>query len=285
MIKTFKERKETVNDYYEALRLHKQKPGELYRECPKCEGNILKKDISNNSFVCPECSHHFRLRASERLQLIVDSGTFKEIGSNKKSQNPLDMPNYLEKLAENRRINGINEAVVTGTGKIQGYTYAIAIMDSYFLMGSMGAVVGEKITSLVELATKRKLPLVIFCASGGARMQEGILSLVQMVKTSAAIGRHNDKGLLYISVLTNPTTGGVTASFAMLGDILIAEPDALIGFAGPRVIEQTINQTLPEGFQRAEFLKDKGFVDMVVERKELKDVIARLSMLHGIEVK
>jgi len=285
MTKNFRERKETVNDYFEALRLSKQEPGELYRECPKCEANVLKRDINNNSYVCPECNHHFRLRAIERLQLIVDQGTFKEIGANKKSQNPLDMPNYLEKLEENRQINGINEAVITGTGKIEGYTYAIAIMDSYFLMGSMGAVVGEKITSLIELATKRKLPLIIFCASGGARMQEGILSLVQMIKTSAAIGRHNDKGLLYISVLTNPTTGGVTASFAMLGDILIAEPDALIGFAGPRVIEQTINQTLPEGFQRAEFLKEKGFVDMVVERKDLRNVIARLSKLHGIGVK
>ena len=285
MIKAFKERKETVNDYFEALRLRKQEPGDLYRECSKCESNLLKEDLSNNSFVCPECNHHFRLRAVERLQIIADPGTFKEIGSNKKGQNPLNMPNYLEKLKENRQINGINEAVITGTGKIQGYTYAIAIMDSYFLMGSMGAVVGEKITSLVELATKRKLPLIIFCASGGARMQEGILSLVQMVKTSAAIGRHNEKGLLYISVLTNPTTGGVTASFAMLGDILIAEPDALIGFAGPRVIEQTINQTLPEGFQRAEFLKEKGFVDMVIERKNLKNIIARLSKLHGIEVK
>jgi len=285
MTKIIKERKETVSDYFEALRLSKQEPGELYKECPKCEVSILKKDISNNSFVCPECDHHFRLRAVERLQLIVDAGTFKEVGSNKKSQNPLDMPKYSEKLEENRRINGINEAVVTGIGKIDGYIYAIAVMDSYFLMGSMGAVVGEKITSLTELATKKKLPLIIFCASGGARMQEGILSLVQMVKTSAAIGRHNDKGLLYISVLTNPTTGGVTASFAMLGDVLIGEPDALIGFAGPRVIEQTINQTLPEGFQRAEFLKEKGFVDMVVERKDLKNVIARLSKLHGIEVK
>jgi len=283
MIKTFKERKETVKDYFDALRLQKQEPDELYRECSKCEGNILKKDISSNFFVCPECNHHFRLRAIERLQLMVDQGTFKELGSNRKSKNPLDMPNYSEKLEENIQINGINEAVVTGTGKIQGYTYAIAIMDSYFLMGSMGAVVGEKITSLIELAIKKRLPLIIFCASGGARMQEGILSLIQMVKTSAAIGRHNDAGLLYISVLTNPTTGGVTASFATLGDVLIAEPDALIGFAGPRVIEQTINQTLPEGFQRAEFLKEKGFVDMVVERKNLKNIIARLSKLHRIE--
>ena len=291
MRKTFKERKEMVSDYFEALRLHKQQAemsdiiDDLYKKCFECKESILNEDIINNSFVCPECSYHFRLRAAERLQLIVEPGTFEEINSDKKGQNPLNMPNYLEKLEENRQTNGINEAVITGIGKIENYTYAIAIMDSYFLMGSMGAVVGEKITLLVELATKRKLPLIIFSASGGARMQEGILSLVQMVKTSAAIGCHNDAGLLYISVLTNPTTGGVSASFAMLGDILIAEPDALIGFAGPRVIEQTINQTLPEGFQRAEFLKEKGFVDMVAKRKDLKSVIARLSRLHGIEVK
>ena len=257
-------------------------PDGLYEKCPKCEANILKEDIVSHSFVCTSCNHHFRLRAKERLHLLVDTGTFKETNTLKKSKNPLDLPGYEKKLVQNQRATKINEAVITGIGKINGYTYAIAIMDSYFLMGSMGSVVGEKITSLTELATKRKLPLIIFSTSGGARMQEGILSLMQMAKTSAAIGKHSAAGLLYISYITNPTTGGVSASFAMLGDIIISEPGTLIGFAGPRVIEQTIGQKLPEDFQRAEFLHEKGFLDMVVTRKDMKETITKISKLHRL---
>lgn len=260
-------------------------PDELFEKCPKCHKRLSKQEIVQHSFLCPYCQHHFRLRAIERLHLTVDKGSFEEYFSSKKKSNPLEMPGYSEKLAENRLESGMDEAVITGIGKIKGYEYAIAIMDSYFLMGSMGTVVGEKITSLTELATKNRLPLIIFSTSGGARMQEGIFSLMQMVKTSAAIGRHHQAGLLYILVLTHPTTGGVSASFASLGDIIIAEPDALIGFAGPRVIKQTINQTLPKGFQRSEFLLEKGFVDQVVNRQELRERIAKLSKLHGIEVK
>ena len=285
----FKTRKEMVESFrtdMEKLGFNRKAkeviiPDGLYEKCPKCEVNILKEDIISHNFVCTSCDHHFRLRAKERLHLIVDSGTFRETNSNKKSKNPLDIPGYEKKLAQNQKSSQINEAVITGIGKISGYTYAIAIMDSYFLMGSMGAVVGEKITQLTELATKRKLPLIIFSTSGGARMQEGVLSLVQMAKTSAAIGRHSKAGLLYISYITNPTTGGVSASFAMLGDIIVSEPGTLIGFAGPRVIEQTIGQKLPEDFQRAEFLHEKGFLDMVVHRRNMKETISKLSKLHG----
>jgi len=290
MSSLFQERKEKLLGF-KALRPKKsphlsgEVPDGLYEKCPSCEANLLKEDIIAHSFVCPDCGHHFRLRAKERLNLIVDHGTFKELMPQAKSGNPLQMPGYEEKLQRDRAKSGQNEAVVTGFGRIGGYPYAIAVMDSYFLMGSMGAVVGEKITYLTEAATKRRLPLIIFCASGGARMQEGILSLMQMAKTSAAIGRHNQAGLLYTSVLTHPTTGGVSASFAMLGDVTIAEPDALIGFAGPRVIEQTIKQKLPEGFQRSEFLQERGFVDMVIDRNDLKDAIIKLSKLHGLEAR
>jgi len=285
----FKERKEKVKGF-KALRAKKNRftaleiPDGLYEKCSECQKNLLKEDMIKNSFVCPHCQHHFRIRAMERLHLVVDKGTFKEVLGYKKSLNPLGMPGYLQKLEQNRQMNKINEAVITGIGKIKGYQYAIAIMDSYFLMGSMGKVVGEKIVNITELATKKKLPLIIFSASGGARMQEGIFSLMQMAKTSGAIGRHHQAGLLYISVLSHPTTGGVSASFAMLGDITLAEPNALIGFAGPRVIEQTINQVLPEGFQRSEFLLERGFVDLVVKRQDLKETIAKISKIHGIEV-
>ena len=290
MSSLFKERKEKLLGY-RALRVKKvphlshEVPDGLYEKCPSCEKNLLKEDIIAHSFVCPHCRHHFRLRASERLKLMVDPGSFKELMASAKSGNPLEMPNYEVKLQRDRAKSGQNEAVVTGFCRIGGYPYAIAVMDSYFLMGSMGTVVGEKIATLTEAANKRKLPLLIFCASGGARMQEGILSLMQMAKTSAAIGRHHQAGLLYLPVLTHPTTGGVSASFAMLGDITLAEPDALIGFAGPRVIEQTIKQTLPEGFQRSEFLQERGFVDLVVDRHDLKQTVIKLSKLHGLEAR
>jgi len=259
-------------------------PDDLYKRCTSCDKNILKKDWEFNLLVCPYCDDHARLRARERLNQIVDQGSFEELLASSSSQNPLNMPDYSEKLAQTKQLTNMNESVMTGFGKIEGYQYAIAILDSYFMMGSMGCVVGEKITALVELATERKLPLLIFSTSGGARMQEGILSLMQMAKTSAAIGRHHQAGLLYISVLTHPTTGGVSASFASLGDVTLAEPGALIGFAGPRVIKQTINQDLPKGFQRSEFLLEKGFVDQVVKRKHLKEIIIKLSKLHQIGV-
>ncbi|MCL1935302.1 MAG: acetyl-CoA carboxylase, carboxyltransferase subunit beta [Defluviitaleaceae bacterium] len=283
----FKDKKAMIDSFRKtsAIVSNNNIPEGLYEKCPKCSINILKEDIVEHSFVCNSCGHHFRLRAKERLNLIIDEGTFKEYHASKKSKNPLEMPGYSKKLEINRQNAEINEAVVTGIGKIEGYSYAIAIMDSYFLMGSMGSVVGEKITSITELATKRKLPLIIFSASGGARMQEGILSLMQMVKTSAAIGNHSKSKLLFISVITNPTTGGVSASFSMLGDIIISEPGTLIGFAGPRVIEQTIGQKLPEGFQRAEFLKEKGFLDMIVHRKDMKSTVAMISRLHELEQK
>ena len=257
---------------------------DLYENCSNCNKSVFKKEMEFNLFVCPHCDYHARLCARERLSQIVDHGTFEEILASNQSQNPLNMPDYSEKLAQCRETTKMNESVMTGIGRIGGYQYAIAIMDSFFMMGSMGTVVGEKITALIELAVERRLPLLIFSTSGGARMQEGILSLMQMAKTSAAIGRHNQAGLLYISVLTHPTTGGVSASFASLGDITLAEPGALIGFAGPRVIKQTIKQDLPKGFQCSEFLLEKGFVDQVVKRKHLKEIIVKLSKLHRIEV-
>ena len=290
MNSVFKEQREKLNRFSSVrkpaqLRLVVNVPDGLYEKCVSCQESVLKEDLEQNLFVCPHCDNHARLSASERLKQIVDIGTFEEVFVSEVSRNPLEMPGYSEKLTQNRQKTKMNEAVVTGIGKINGYEYGIAVMDSYFLMGSMGVVVGEKITSLVEMATERKLPLLIFSTSGGARMQEGILSLMQMAKTSAAIGRHHQAGLLYISVLTHPTTGGVSASFASLGDITLAEPDALIGFAGPRVIKQTINQDLPEGFQRSEFLLEKGFVDQVVRRKHLKETLSKLSKLHQTEVR
>ena len=228
-------------------------PEGLWMKCGNCGDAIYTEDVENNNHVCPKCGYNFRLDATKRIEMILDEGTFEEWNNDLVTSNPLNFPGYVEKLEAVKSKTGLNEAVVTGKGKIHGQSVAIGVCDSRFLMGSMGEVVGEKVTRLVEAATANELPLIIFACSGGARMQEGIVSLMQMAKTSQAIKRHNDKGLLYISVLTDPTTGGVTASFAMLGDIILAEPGALIGFAGPRVIEQTIGQKLPEGFQRSEF--------------------------------
>ena len=295
MSNIFKEKKARLNRFdsinglpqieeEQELKIVANIPDGLYKRCSNCNKNVLKKEWEFNLYVCPHCDDHARLRARERLNQIVDQGSFEEFLASMQSKNPLNMPNYSEKLEQNRQTTNINESVITGFGRIDGYQYAIAIMDSYFMMGSMGIVVGEKITALVEQATERLLPLLIFSASGGARMQEGILSLMQMTKTSAAIGRHHKAGLLYISVLTHPTTGGVSASFANLGDITLAEPGALIGFAGPRVIKQTINQDLPKGFQRSEFLLERGFIDQVVKRKHLKEILVKLSMLHQMEV-
>ena len=252
----------------------------LWSKCSKCGELIYREDVSNNYYVCPKCGGYFRLRAGRRLKMIVDPASFQEWDVDVKTQNPLGFSGYEDKLKETQDKTNMAEAVVTGKAMINGEEIAIGIVDARFLMGSMGQVVGEKITRMVERATKEKLPVIMFCCSGGARMQEGIVSLMQMTKTSAALKRHSDAGLLYISVLTDPTTGGVTASFAMLGDIILAEPKALIGFAGPRVIEQTIKQKLPAGFQRSEFLLEHGFIDRIVARSEMKQVLADLIKMH-----
>lgn len=242
----------------------------------KVRENNIQKDLDVNLKVCTNCNAHIRLSAEERIKLTIDEGTFEEFDEHMESVNPLNFPNYDEKVKQQAEKNGMNEAVITGRGKINGTETVIAVMDSHFMMASMGCVVGEKITRAVETATREQLPIVIFTASGGARMQEGMFSLMQMAKTSSAIAKHDEKGLLYITVLTDPTTGGVTASFAMLGDIIISEPKTLVGFAGRRVIEQTIKQQLPEEFQSSEFLLQHGFIDKIVERSKLKEVIGKL---------
>ena len=251
--------------------------------CPACGGKIPRSALGENLYVCPACGHHFGISARYRLKITLDKGSFRELCRGLSGGNPLDFPGYEEKLAEQRQKTGLREAVVCGTGKIDGVKGVFCAMDSRFMMASMGTAVGEKITRACEYAARNRLPLVIFAASGGARMQEGILSLFQMAKTSAAVSRHSEAGLLYISVLTHPTTGGVTASFASLGDVILAEPQALIGFAGPRVIEQTIGASLPEGFQRAEYLQDHGFVDRVVPRDQLRQVLSLLLRVHDAE--
>ena len=253
---------------------------ELFAKCPGCKQAIYQKDLGQAK-ICPNCSYTFRISAKERLDLTVDEGSFQELFTGIKTENPLNFPGYMEKLAATKEKTGLDEAVVTGVASIKGQKTALAIMDSNFIMASMGTVVGEKITKLFEHAIEEKLPVVIFTASGGARMQEGIMSLMQMAKISATVKRHSNAGLLYLTVLTDPTTGGVTASFAMEGDIILAEPQTLIGFAGRRVIENTVRETLPDDFQKAEFLQEHGFVDAIVKRTELADTIATLLSFHG----
>ncbi len=255
-------------------------PEGLWRKCNKCSQPIYVEDVKNNYYVCPKCGGYFRVHARRRIEMIADEGTFEEWNRDMEFSNPLDFPGYEKKVLAAREKTGLNEAVITGKASIDGHPAVIGVCDSRFLMSSMGYIVGEKITGAVERATKEKLPVIFFVCSGGARMQEGMISLMQMAKTSAALKRHQEAGQLYITVLTDPTTGGVTASFAMLGDIILAEPKALIGFAGPRVIEQTIGQKLPEGFQRSEFLLEHGFVDKIVERHELKDTLVRILRIH-----
>ena len=249
-------------------------------KCDACKEIIYKDELHANLSVCPNCGKHFRLSARRRIKQIADEGTFKEIGKDILTKDPLEFKGYMKKVEGLREKTKIDEAVKCGICEIEGEKAVLGVMDGNFLMGSMGKAVGERITLAIETAIKKKLPLVMFCVSGGARMQEGIISLMQMAKTSSAIAKLNKAGLLYISVLTDPTTGGVTASFASLGDIILAEPKALIGFAGPRVIEQTIKQKLPEGFQRSEFLLEHGFIDKIVERKDMKETIAELIRLH-----
>lgn len=256
-----------------------QVPDDLWEKCPKCKKIIYTKDMSENK-TCTNCGYCFRLSAKERLKLVVDEGSFEEWDTDIPSENPIDFPGYDQKIAAVRKKTSLHEAVVTGKGLIEQREAVIGIMDSQFIMGSMGMVAGEKITRAFERATASALPVIIFTASGGARMQEGILSLMQMGKISAAVKRHHEAGLLYIVVLTDPTTGGVTASFAMQGDIILAEPQATIGFAGRRVIEQTIKQKLPESFQKAELLLEKGFVDKIVARENLKATLNFLLKVH-----
>ena len=249
-------------------------------KCEKCKEIIYKEDLHENLSVCPYCGKHFRLSSRRRIRQIADEGSFVEIGKEIHTKDPLKFEGYLKKVESLQEKTKIDEAVTCGIAKIEGIETVLAIMDGNFLMGSMGACVGERITLAIETAIHKKLPVIIFCVSGGARMQEGMISLMQMAKTSSALTKLDKAGQLYISVLTDPTTGGVTASFASLGDIILAEPDALIGFAGPRVIEQTIGEKLPEGFQKSEFLLEHGFVDKIVERKDMKSTIAKLIRLH-----
>ncbi len=249
-------------------------------ECPSCKKMLIKTQVVENKYVCYECGNHFRVRTFNRIKMVADKESFTPWFDDMESKNPLGFPGYEEKISAAQEKTGLHEAVSVGEAKIYGESVVLGICDARFMMSSMGHVVGEKIAAAVERATKKRLPVILFCCSGGARMQEGIISLMQMAKTSAALKRHSDAGLLYIPVLTDPTTGGVTASFAMLGDIILAEPKALIGFAGARVIEQTIGQKLPEGFQRAEFQLEHGFVDAIVERKDLKKTLYRILKLH-----
>lgn len=251
------------------------------RACKGCGGEFETKELMENYMICPGCGKYMRMGARERIELIADKNSFKELDKTLKGKNPINFPDYNEKLDKAGKASGLNEAVVCGLAKINGNKCALFVMDSSFMMGSMGSAVGEKITRLFERAAKEKLPVVGFTTSGGARMQEGIFSLMQMAKVSGAVKRHSEGGNLYITVLTDPTTGGITASFAMQGDIIIAEPDALIGFAGARVIEQTLGQKLPEGFQKAEFLLEHGFVDIIEKRERLKYTIAKLLELHN----
>lgn len=255
-------------------------PDELFSKCPACKVILYKKDLGLEK-TCQHCSYNFRITAQERLALTVDDASFEELFTGIETKNPLDFPNYLEKLAATRQKTGLDEAVLTGKATIGGQPVALGIMDSHFIMASMGTVVGEKITRLFELAIEERLPVVLFTASGGARMQEGIMSLMQMAKISAAVKRHSNAGLFYLTVLTDPTTGGVTASFAMEGDIILAEPQTLVGFAGRRVIESTVRENLPDDFQKAEFLQEHGFVDAIVKRQDMPATISRLLRMHG----
>ena len=274
-------KKTSSRQHYIALKSARPEvPQGLMRKCNKCGAAIIAEDVKNGYYICPKCGGYFRVHAYRRVEMIADEGSFEEWDKDMAFVNSLDFKGYEEKVAGLKERTHLNEAVVTGKVSINGNPAVLGICDGRFMMASMGHIVGEKIARAVERATEEKLPVIIFTCSGGARMQEGIVSLMQMAKTAAALKRHSDAGLLYITVLTDPTTGGVTASFGMLGDIILAEPKALIGFAGPRVIEQTIGQKLPKGFQRAEFLLEHGFVDRIIEREEMKDVLGQILKMH-----
>lgn len=249
-------------------------------KCDKCKEIVYKETVRENMSICPNCGAYFRMHINKRLEMIIDEGSYKKFDLNIDTVNPLNLEGYEQKIKTLRTKTGIPEAVSAGFGKINGEDVVICVMDSGFLMGSMGSVVGEKITYSMEKAIELNVPFIIFCTSGGARMQEGIISLMQMAKTTSAVAKMNKDGILYISVLTDPTYGGVTASFASIADIVLAEPGAMIGFAGQRVIQQTIGQSLPEGFQTAEFLLDHGFIDKIVERQNMKKTIFDLIQFH-----
>jgi len=255
-------------------------PDNMWEKCPGCANIIYAGDLEDNLSVCPHCSYHYRLSAVDRMYMTIDEDSFEEMDADLVGTDPLTFPGYNEKLDSLRKKTNLKDAVITGTAELLGIDTAFCFMDSNFLMGSMGKAVGEKISRAFEHATEHHLPMIIFTVSGGARMQEGIVSLMQMAKVSGAVARHSAAGNLYITVLTDPTTGGVTASFAMQGDIIISEPGALVGFAGKRVIEQTIKQSLPEGFQTAEFLMQKGFIDAIIERKNMRNTLYRILHLH-----
>lgn len=254
----------------------------LFYKCPNCKKSILKDNLQKNNWICSDCGFYLPLNSDERLNLVMDFG-YEEIQGKVEYRNPLNFPNYEEKLEGHKKRSGQEEAIKVALGKINGSSCIVVVLDSTFFIGSMGTYVGEEVTKAFEKAIELDLPIIIFSASGGARMQEGILSLMQMAKTSNAVREHDEKGLLFISIFTNPTTGGVTASFASLGDIILAEPKALIGFAGPRVIKQTIKQDLPEGFQSSEFLMEHGFIDNIVEREDLKETLSKILKIHGVE--
>ncbi|MCX7883708.1 MAG: acetyl-CoA carboxylase, carboxyltransferase subunit beta [Caloramator sp.] len=253
---------------------------DMFTKCPSCGEILINMDLDKNLKVCLKCNHHFRIGSKERIDITFDKDSIEYFDTNMKSLNPLGFPGYSEKLKSLSKSLGINEAVVTGRGKIEGIDVCFGVMEPNFIMGSMGSVVGEKLSRMFERAIEMKLPVIVFCASGGARMQEGMLSLSQMAKVSAAVKKHSNKGLLYISVITDPTTGGVTASFASLGDIIIAEPKATIGFAGRRVIEQTIKQKLPLEFQTSEFMLEHGFIDMIADRNKMKETLHNILKIH-----
>lgn len=264
-------------------RLKQDVPEGIMTKCPDCKQIIYTKELKKTLNVCQSCGYHLPLTAYERIESLIDPDTFVEYDKQMISENPLGFPNYLERLEVDKEKSNLNEAVVTGEGMMDSYPVVIAVMDSRFRMGSMGSVVGEKITRAIEKADEKNVPFIIFTASGGARMQEGVLSLMQMAKTSAALKRFSDRGGLYISVMTHPTTGGVSASFASVGDYNFAEPGALIGFAGRRIIEQTIREELPKDFQTAEFLLKHGQLDRVIHRSELKDTLVKLLEMHQLE--
>ena len=278
----FKKPMNTLESAYEKLTktAAPDVPSEMCTSCPGCRAMLFTSDLSENDNVCPKCGHHFRINARQRISMITDEGSFVELDGDMRSKNVIGFPNYDKKLKHAYLDSAEKEGVVCGTATIHGWPCCLFVMEPYFMMGSMGTVVGEKITRLFEYATEHSLPVVGFTVSGGARMQEGILSLMQMAKTSAAVRRHSDAGNFYLTVLTDPTTGGVTASFAMDGDVIMAEPGATIGFAGARVIEQTIRKKLPAGFQKAEFLLEHGFVDIIVPRTQQRETIAKLLKLH-----
>ncbi len=285
MENVFKDRKEKLSFFKELRRKtnpsKKTKiPDGIFVKCDSCHESMLATQLADNQYVCIHCQHHLKMPANERLEMLFDEGKYRELFRHLETKDPLMFPGYIDKINKLQEATGLDEAVVVARGYIDTVRTVVCVMDSRFLMGSMGSVVGEKLTRAIEYATKRKLPLIIYCASGGARMQEGIVSLMQMAKTSAALARHSEAGLLYISYITHPTTGGVTASFAMLGDIILAEPNALLGFAGARVIETTINQKLPEGFQRTEFMLEQGFIDSIVSRENSRKTVSLLLQMH-----